>query len=82
VRLEEIVERGARAALLPDEPYAFGEAEAAELEALDAPRPIATRLVDGMDLFWYGTHVARAVARLGDEVARVRKKCFGSASYN
>jgi hypothetical protein len=82
IRLEEAVERGARAVLLPDEPYAFGETDAAEVRALRSPHPIVVELVDGKDLFWYGTHVARAVERLSDQVARVRARCVGSTPNN
>jgi hypothetical protein len=82
VRLEEAVERGARAVLLPNEPYAFGEADAEEVAALESPDPMVAQLVDGKDLFWYGTHVARAIERLSGEVARARTRCFGSASHN
>ena len=39
-------------------------------------------LVDGKDLFWYGTHMARAIERLSEEVARTRARCFGLASHN
>jgi ABC-type Fe3+-hydroxamate transport system substrate-binding protein len=82
VRLEEVVDRGARVAFLPDEPYAFGEDDAAAFADLGSPEPIAVELVDGKDLFWYGTHVARAVERLSDQVALARARCFGSAPNN
>ena len=81
IRLEEVVERGARAVFLPDEPYAFGEADAAEVAAIPSPEPIVAELVDGKDLFWYGTHVARAVERLSEDVARARARCFGLAPH-
>lgn len=82
IRLEEVVGRGARAVFLPDEPYAFREGDAAAFAALPSREPIIVDLVDGKDLFWYGTHVARAVERLSDEVARARARCFGSAPNN
>lgn len=82
IRLEEVVERGARAVFLPDEPYAFSEVDAAEVAKLWAREPIVVELVDGKDLFWYGTHVARAVRRLSDEIARARTRCFGLESNN
>jgi len=50
--------------LLPDEPYAFGEADAAELRArMPAAR---VHLCDGKPLLWYGRRIAGlgAVARL------------------
>jgi hypothetical protein len=82
IRLEEVVERGARAVLLPDEPYAFSEVDAAEMAKLPAEEPIVVELVDGKDLFWYGTHVARAVTRISDEIARARTRCFGLEANN
>jgi ABC-type Fe3+-hydroxamate transport system substrate-binding protein len=78
IRLEEVVERGARAALLPDEPYAFDEEDVAALRDLGATPPLAAELVDGKDLFWYGTRVAGAIERLGARVDRLRSICFGS----
>ncbi len=76
IRLEEVVERGARAVLLPNEPYEFGSAEADEIvEASGGSLQVAA--VDGMDLFWYGTHMARALGRLGAEIDRIRARCFG-----
>ncbi len=82
IRLEEVVERGARAVLLPDEPYAFGEDDAAVFVDLDAMHPLVVERVDGKDLFWYGTHMACAVERLVEEVTRVRVRCFGLAPNN
>ena len=72
IRLAEIVERGARAVFLPNEPYTFGEADAAELSALCPKAPLVVQYVDGKDLFWYGTHVARAIERLTLQVKRTR----------
>ncbi len=82
IRLEEVIERGARAALLPDEPYAFGEADAAALEALDAPERLIVELVDGKDLFWYGTRVATALERLKERIDSLRARCFGGADHS
>jgi len=77
IRLQEVVDRGARAALLPDEPYAFSEADAAVLAALDTRHPIIAELVDGKDLFWYGTRMSGAIERLSLRIARLRSECFG-----
>jgi hypothetical protein len=82
IRLEEVVERGARAVLLPDEPYAFSDADAAAFTEIDAPHPLVAELVDGKDLFWYGTRVARAIERLTDRIARLRLTCFGLQANN
>ncbi|MEP6658965.1 MAG: helical backbone metal receptor [Acidimicrobiales bacterium] len=44
----------------PSEPYPFGERHVRELETVAAD----VRLVDGRDLFWWGTRSAEAVERL------------------
>jgi hypothetical protein len=81
IRLGEIVERGAHAVLLPDEPYSFGPAEAEEISRA-SDGALCVERVDGMDLFWYGTHMSRALERLGEEVARIRARCFGLEAHN
>jgi ABC-type Fe3+-hydroxamate transport system substrate-binding protein len=81
IRLEEVVERGACAVLLPDEPYAFGEDDAQMLGNLRSPRPLPVQLVDGKDLFWYGTQLARALGRLPEQIAALRASCFGSQAH-
>jgi len=80
IRLSEIVERGARAVFLPDEPYAFADADVVELAALRPESPLVVQRVDGKDLFWYGTHVARAITRLASEVKRARE-CIGLGTH-
>ena len=82
IRLEEVIERGARAALLPDEPYAFAQGDAAALEALDAPHPLLVELVDGKDLFWYGTRLATGLKGLKQRVEALRLRCFGGADHS
>ena len=49
--------------LLPDEPYRFAAADAAELSALPIPAARSGRIhvVDGTLLFWYGPRIARAL---------------------
>jgi hypothetical protein len=81
IRISEVIERGARAVFLPDEPYPFGEADIAELAALHPESSLDVRLVDGKDLFWYGTHVARALERLTQEVSHAWQR-IGSRSHN
>jgi hypothetical protein len=66
---------------LPDEPYAFGRGDAAALEALEAPHPLLVELVDGKDLFWYGTRVAAALERLAGRIDALRSRCFGGADH-
>ena len=78
IRLEEVVERGARAILLPNEPYAFGEEDAQYFRVLASTTPLEVELVDGKDLFWYGTHMAVALERLTASVASLRERAFGS----
>lgn len=78
IRLEEVLERGARAVLLPDEPYAFSDEDAAAFVELDGSRSLVVELVDGKDLFWYGTRVAGAIERLSERVKRLRSVCFGT----
>ncbi len=77
IRLEEVIERGARAVLLPDEPYAFSEDDAIGFREIDVSPPLRVEPVDGKDLFWYGTRVAGAMARISDRVERLRSVCFG-----
>jgi ABC-type Fe3+-hydroxamate transport system substrate-binding protein len=64
VRVEEIVERAPRRILLPDEPFAFGEEDARFFRSLETPARDHVELIDGKDLFWYGTRAAAAVGRL------------------
>jgi ABC-type Fe3+-hydroxamate transport system substrate-binding protein len=61
-RIEEAIARRPEVVILPDEPYRFGELEAAELRAADP----ALRIVfaDGKDLFWYGVRATTAPGRL------------------
>lgn len=46
--------------LLPDEPYAFGPADRAEVEGAG----MHAVLVDGMDLWWWGPRTPTAIGRL------------------
>lgn len=57
VTLDQVREAAPQAILLPDEPYAFGAADAAEMERI-AP----TALVDGKALTWYGRRTAHLAA--------------------
>ena len=63
----ELAASGARAVLLPDEPFPFDEAYAEELrEALPQPLPhsISAPLVNGQLFSWYGPRLAQAPAYL------------------
>lgn len=81
IRLEEIFERGARAVLLPNEPYAFTDDDARAIETLRSEPSLVVQPVDGKDLFWYGTHLAQAAKRLRAQITSLRSSCFGSVAY-
>lgn len=67
----EVGERAPAAILLPDEPYAFSDANAPAFAAMVEP-PARTRLISGRDLFWYGARTADALARLTAVVDELR----------
>jgi len=81
IRVEEVLERGAELALLPDEPYAFANEDANELRELGRASGLTVELVDGKDLFWYGTHVGRAVDGLLELLGRYRRG-VGTSAHN
>jgi ABC-type Fe3+-hydroxamate transport system substrate-binding protein len=66
VEVDEIVAGAPEVILLPDEPYAFGPREVAELEALDVPAARSGRvhLLDGTLISWYGPRMGRAIETL------------------
>jgi ABC-type Fe3+-hydroxamate transport system substrate-binding protein len=66
VSLEEVEAARPEVILLPDEPYAFGPADAAALAALDLPAARSGRihLIDGSLLSWYGPRIAEAIRTL------------------
>jgi len=70
IRLEEVVEREPELILLTDEPYAFGEEERAELEALGTGAKVI--FASGQDLFWYGARLAESIERLGSLLRSAR----------
>lgn len=67
VREAQIVEAAPEVILLPDEPYPFGAADAAELAALPVPaaRGGGIHLIDGTLVSWYGPRIGRALQTLG-----------------
>lgn len=67
----EIVAAAPEVILLPDEPYAFGPRDAAELAALPVPAASAGRIhcVDGTLVSWYGPRIARAIELLTPLIA-------------
>jgi ABC-type hemin transport system substrate-binding protein len=68
----EIVAAAPEVILLPDEPYAFGPADARELARLPIPAARAGRIhcVDGTLVSWYGPRIGRALETLGPLLAR------------
>ncbi|MDY7102011.1 MAG: helical backbone metal receptor [Actinomycetota bacterium] len=66
VGLDEIRRRRPDVVLAPTEPYPFGERHLAELREI-APAV----LVDGQDLFWWGTRTPAAIGRLASALATV-----------
>ena len=62
----EIVAAAPEVIVLPDEPYAFGPLDAAELAALDVPavRDARIHLIDGTMVSWYGPRIRRAIETL------------------
>jgi ABC-type Fe3+-hydroxamate transport system substrate-binding protein len=66
VSLEDVIAAQPEVVILPDEPYAFGPADVAELCRLDLPAASAGRvhLIDGTLVSWYGARIARAINTL------------------
>jgi ABC-type Fe3+-hydroxamate transport system substrate-binding protein len=62
----EIVAAAPEVILLPDEPYAFGPRDSAELSEWDLPaaRLGAIHCLDGTLVSWYGPRIARAIEAL------------------
>lgn len=71
VTTDEVVARAPDVMLLPDEPYAFSDADRASLAALDTAAGRASRLVpvSGKDLFWYGAWTIESLPRLRAQLA-------------
>jgi ABC-type Fe3+-hydroxamate transport system substrate-binding protein len=61
VSLEEVGARQPEVVLLPDEPYRFGERDAAELRTLPALRDARIHLVDGTLVSWYGVRTKHGI---------------------
>jgi ABC-type Fe3+-hydroxamate transport system substrate-binding protein len=66
VQIADIVRAQPEVILLPDEPYAFGPRDVAELASLDVPAAHDARvhLIDGTWVSWYGPRIARALQML------------------
>ena len=63
VTLDDVVAAAPEVILLPDEPYAFGAADVAELGACRRPRRAQRTdpLIDGTWVSWYGPRIERAL---------------------
>jgi ABC-type Fe3+-hydroxamate transport system substrate-binding protein len=66
IDLEQVVAAAPEVILLPDEPYAFGSADARTLARLDVPAAAHGRihLIDGTLVSWYGPRIRRAIETL------------------
>jgi len=66
VTLSEVEAAAPDVILLPDEPYAFGARDVAELSALPVPAARQGRIhcIDGTLVTWYGPRIAAALATL------------------
>jgi ABC-type Fe3+-hydroxamate transport system substrate-binding protein len=64
VELDEVVRRRPDLVLLPTEPYPFAARHVDQVAALAAE----VRLVDGQDLFWWGTRTPAAIGRLRQDI--------------
>lgn len=62
VELDDVARATPELVVLPDEPYAFGERHRAEV--VGAVPGAEVLLVDGRDLFWWGSRTASAIERL------------------
>jgi ABC-type Fe3+-hydroxamate transport system substrate-binding protein len=71
VQLAEIVAASPEVILLPDEPYAFGAREVAELAGLEIAAAISGRihLIDGTLVSWYGPRIQRAIETIRPLIA-------------
>jgi ABC-type hemin transport system substrate-binding protein len=67
VTLAEVAARAPNLILLPSEPYAFSEKHVAEVHA--EVQGVPAVLVDGRDLFWWGSRTPAAAQRLRAAVA-------------
>jgi len=59
----------AQMVLLPTEPYVFAERHIAEVQERTGISDV--RIIDGKDLFWWGARTNDALARLGEDLARL-----------
>lgn len=81
VTLDEVVAAAPEIVLLPDEPHAFSEADAAVFRAIDVPaaRRGGVRFCDGKDLMWYGARALEGLGRVRALVEAARAARPGAA---
>jgi ABC-type Fe3+-hydroxamate transport system substrate-binding protein len=63
IDLEDVVRAQPDVILLPDEPYAFDEADRKRMAEIDCPaaRDARIHLIDGTLVSWYGPRIAEAI---------------------
>jgi ABC-type Fe3+-hydroxamate transport system substrate-binding protein len=69
ITIEELAARAPDVVLLPDEPYAWTDDDAAAI-ARGVPNARVVR-TDGKDLFWYGAWTVEALPRLRDLISKL-----------
>ncbi|WP_437895228.1 helical backbone metal receptor [Sorangium sp. So ce124] len=74
VTLDEVLARAPELVLLPDEPHAFTDADAAIFRSLDIPAARRGHVIrcDGKDLMWYGARALEGLSRLREIVDAAR----------
>ncbi|WP_437276754.1 helical backbone metal receptor [Sorangium sp. So ce375] len=74
VTLDEVIARAPELVLLPDEPHAFSDADAAIFRSLDIPAARRGHVIrcDGKDLMWYGARAIEGLSRLREIVDAAR----------
>ncbi|WP_437741377.1 helical backbone metal receptor [Sorangium sp. So ce302] len=74
VTLDEVIARAPELVLLPDEPHAFTDADAAIFRSLDIPAARRGHVIrcDGKDLMWYGARALEGLSRLREIVDAAR----------
>ncbi|WP_437732016.1 helical backbone metal receptor [Sorangium sp. So ce1335] len=74
VTLDEVIARAPDIVLLPDEPHAFTDADAAIFRSLDIPAARRGHVIrcDGKDLMWYGARALEGLNRLREIIDAAR----------
>jgi ABC-type Fe3+-hydroxamate transport system substrate-binding protein len=72
ITLDEVAERHPQLILLPNEPFAFSTADAADIHTHAGLSKIPIRHIDGTLLFWPGTRLAQALDQIPPLLADFR----------